>query len=217
MDIWLWTITTILILFGLFGMPSPYGKIGKKVKKSYTWSRGLLTIVYDKYFIKESILESFEYFTEEFENFLISNYTPSFPNMYREIVLKTNFSPMETRYVDDFLDKVQQNYLRIKNTQKIRRKGIFRQTVRELEKLVEDVSKMAKSIETTVKDKKIKLEQEYVDRYRFSAKEFNNFLRYFRSFLDRTHCFHGVEIEHHKLLSLLVSEELPFTQEKVEK
>jgi hypothetical protein len=76
---------------------------------------------------------------------------------------------------------------------------------------------MAKNINAMVKDRNIKLEQEYVDRYKFSAREFNNFLRYFRSFLDKTHCYHGAEIEHNRLLDLLIPEELSFMQEKVEK
>ena len=70
---------------------------------------------------------------------------------------------------------------------------------------------MARNIKKIVKDEHIEpatLEDEYINRYKFSAREFNNFLRYFRSFLDKTHCYHGIEIEHHRLRQLLIPEEL---------
>jgi hypothetical protein len=70
---------------------------------------------------------------------------------------------------------------------------------------------MARDIKVTIKDKNIDtvtLGEEYIDRYRFSAREFNNFLRYIRSFLDKTNCSHGVEIEHNRLLQLLIPEDL---------
>jgi hypothetical protein len=70
---------------------------------------------------------------------------------------------------------------------------------------------MAQDIKSTIKDKNINpstLGEEYVNRYKFSAREFNNFLRYFRSFLDKTYCYHGIEIEQYQLLQLLVPEDV---------
>jgi hypothetical protein len=217
MDIWLLIITAIIILFGLFGVPSPYGKIGKKVKKGYAWSRGLATIVYNRFYVKGSLAESFFYFVEEFENFISSNYIYSFLCMYRELIGKSTFTKMEEKAIGDENEKVEAIYYKIENIQKLKRKKVFAQTVREFKNLVVEISKMAKNINSMVKDRNIKLEQEYIDRYKFSAREFNNFLRYFRSFLDKTHCYHGVEIEHNRLLYLLIPEELPLIQEKVEK
>jgi hypothetical protein len=124
---------------------------------------------------------------------------------------------MEEKSIGDENEKVQTIYFKIKNIQKLKRKKVFAQTVREFRELVVEISKMARNINITVKDRNIKLEQEYVDRYKFSAREFNNFLRYFRSFLDKTHCYHGVEIEHYRLLDLLIPEELSLIQQKVEK
>lgn len=224
MDIWEWTLITIFALFGLFGLPYPYGKIGKKVKKGYTWSRGLATIVYDRLYVKSSIVENFFYFVEEFENFIMLNYIPSFPHMYHKLVGKSTFTSLEARYIDEQNEKVNAKYLEIKNVKKVERKGIFAQTVREFRDLVEDVSKMAQNIKSTMRDKNIgqpsvaldrsSLAQEntnwveYFNRYKFSASEFNNFLRYFRSFLDKTSCSHGVEIEQNRLMQLLVPEDL---------
>lgn len=215
MDIWGWIITTILILFGLFVVPYPYGKIGKKVKKGYTWSRGLSKIIYDTIFIKGSILESFVYFIEEFENFVIIAYTPSFPSMYKDLVGKTEFTEMEQKHINDENERVQASYFKIRNAQKLKRKGIFKQAMRDFKELVVDISKMARSIETIIKDKSIDpstLKQGYIDRFKFSAREFNNFLRYFRSFLDKTYCYHEVEIEHNRLRQLLVPEELVYIE-----
>ena len=220
MDIWLWVISTIIILIGLFGVPYPYGKIGKKVKKGYTWSRPILNAIWYKFYVKGDLVESFFYFVEEFENFIISNYTPSFPHMYRELIGKATFSKMEEKYIDDENEKVQSIYFKIKNIQKLKRKQVFAQTVREFKELVVKVSKMAQNIKSTIKDKNINpstLGEEYVNRYKFSAREFNNFLRYFRSFLDKTNCSHGVEIEHNRLLDLLIPEELSLMQEEVVK
>jgi hypothetical protein len=217
MDIWEWVVVTIVTIFGLLGLPYPYGNIGKKAKKGKTWARPILSMIYYKFYVKGDLVESFFYFVEEFENFIISNYTPSFPHMYQELVGKSTFTKMEEKSIGDENEKVQAIYFRIKNIQKLERKKVFAQTVREFKELVIEISKMAKNINAMVKDRNIKLEQEYVDRYKFSAREFNNFLRYFRSFLDKTYCYHGVEIEHNRLLDLLIPEELSFMQEKVEK
>jgi hypothetical protein len=137
--------------------------------------------------------------------------------MYRELIGKSTFTKMEEKAIGDENEKVEAIYYKIENIQKLKRKKVFAQTVREFKNLVVEISKMAKNINSMVKDRNIKLEQEYIDRYKFSAREFNNFLRYFRSFLDKTHCYHGVEIEHNRLLYLLIPEELPLIQEKVEK
>lgn len=211
MDIWLWIITTIVILLGLFELPYPYGKIGKKVKKGYTWSRGLATIVYGRFFIKANVVESFFRFVEEFENFIMSDNTLTFPHMYRELIGKATFSKMEEKHIDDENERVQAVYFRIRNVQKLERKKVFAQTVREFRELVEEISKMAHNIKSIMRDKSIdssNLGEEYINRYKFSAKEFNNFLRYFRSFLDKTNCSHGIEIEQYRLMQLLVPEDI---------
>lgn len=209
MDIWQWLLLmTIAILFGLFGMPSPYGKIGKKLKKGYSWSRGLLTIIYDKFYVKGNTLESFVYYIEEFKNFVDVGYTPSFPHMYSELIGKLKFSKMEEKHIHKEIERIEASYTKIKNVQKLRRKKIFKQTVKDFKKLVIEASKMARNIKTIIKEKEIKrsLEQEYINRYRFSAREFDNFLRYFRSFLDKTYCYHAVEIEQYRLMHLLIPE-----------
>jgi len=211
-----WIITTILILFGLFGVPYPYGKIGKKLKKGYTWSRGLLSIIYDRFYVKGNVLEPFVYFIEEFENFVSSGYTPSFPHMYSELIGKLKFSKMEEKHIHKEIERIEASYTKIKNVQKLRRKRIFKQTVKDFKKLVIETSKMARNIKTIIKEKEIKhsLEQEYINRYRFSAGEFDNFLRYFRIFLDKTYCYHAVEIEQYRLMQLLIPVELGY-EEKV--
>jgi hypothetical protein len=222
MDIWEWIIISIITLFTLFGLPYPYAKIGKKVKKGYTWSRGLATIVYDRFYTKPSIVENFFYFVEEFENFIMPNYTPSFPHMYRELVGKATFTNIEERYIDEQNEKVNKKYLEIKNVEKVERKRVFARTVREFKDLVIDVSKIAQTIKSTIRDQNLGQPSvvqtsfarestnwiEYARRYKFSANEFNNFLRYFRSFLDKTSCSHGVEIEQNRLMQLLVPEDL---------
>jgi hypothetical protein len=217
MDIWEWVIVTIVAIFGLLGLPYPYGNIGKKAKKGKTWARPILSAIYYRVYIKGSLAEHFFYFVEEFENLIISNYTPSFPHMYWELIGKSTFTEMEKESILTFINEVQASYLKIKNVQNLKRKKVFEQTVREFKELVVEISRMARNINKMVKDRSIKLEQEYIDRYKFSAREFNNFLRYFRSFLDRTHCYHGVEIEHYRLLDLLIPEELFQVKEKVEK
>jgi hypothetical protein len=208
MDIWEWVVVTIVTIFTLIGLPYPFADIGKKVKKGKTWARPILSMIYYKFYVKGDLVESFFYFVEEFENFIMPNYTPSFPHMYRELVGKSTFTRMEEKSIDDENEKVQENYFKITRIQKLKRKKIFEQTVREFKNLVVEISKMARDINAMVKDRNMRLEQEYVDRYRFSAREFNNFLRYFRSFLDKTYCYHGVEIEHNRLLDLLILEEL---------
>lgn len=204
-------LTILTILFAVLNVPYPSKKIGKKVKKAYTWTRGLYNVITDKIFIKGDVQESFVYFIEEFENFVEGGYTPSFTHMYRELIGKSKFSKMEEKHIHDENERVQASYLRIKNIQKLRAKKIFKQTIKEFKELVVEISKIARNIKTIVKDKKINsptLAEEYIDRYKFSAREFNNFLRYFRSFLDKTYCYHGVEIEQYQLMQLLVSEEL---------
>jgi len=211
MDIWLWLIIALFTLLAVLNVPFPSGKIGKKVKKGYTWSRGLYNIINNKLFTKGNVVESFVYFIEEFEYFTISNYAPSFPHMYRELIGKSKFSKMEEKHIDDEIERVQASYFKIKNIQKLKRKKVFKQTIREFRELVVDISKMARNIKEIIKDENLDpstLAEEYIDRYKFSAREFNNFLRYLRSFLDKTYCYHGYEIEHHRLMQLLVSEEL---------
>lgn len=220
MDIWQWIITTVLtiltILFAGLSLPYPSKKIGKKIKKGYSWTRGLYNIITDKFFIKGDVQESFVYFIEEFEYFVMSNYTPSFPHMYGELIGKSKFSKMEEKHIHKEIERVQASYFNIKNVQKLRRKRIFEQTIREFKELVTEISKMARNIKTIIKDKNIlrsTINQEYVDRYKFSAREFNNFLRYFRSFLDKTYCYHEVEIKQYRLMQLLIPEEIEFLKE----
>jgi len=219
MDILEWVIVSLILLFGL-AMPYPSGSIGKKTKKGITWARPILSIIYYRFYVKGELAESFFDHVEEFQNFVDIGYTPAFPSMYRELLEKSQFSQIERKHIDKETGRIQETYLRIKRVQKLKRKNVFKQTVRDFKELIEDVSKMARNIGETIRTKFILLNtlgQTYVDNYRFSAREFNNFLRYFRRFLDKTYCSHGVEIEHFKLLDLLVPEELPFMQEKVKK
>lgn len=218
MDIWLWIIAIILVVFGLFSVPLPYIQIGKKVKKSYKWTRGFIGVLREKMFINDNVVEHFNYFIEEFQNFVRSDYKPSFTSLYAEIRNKAKLSKMEEKHIQDEIERRKAEYYELKLTRKLNRRKIFRQTVSKFAFLVIDTSKMARSIATTIKEKNLDLrtlEEKFVNQYRFTAKEFNNYLRYFRSFLDRTHCYHGVEIEHYKLLDLLIPEELSLIQEKV--
>jgi hypothetical protein len=219
MDIWELIIVAITALFVLFGLPSPSGKIGKKVQKGYVWSRGLATIIYDKLYVKTNIVESFFWYVEELENFIMPNYSPSFSHMYLELLAKAPFAQKENRYMNDKNDKIQATYSKIKNVKKIERKGVFAQTVSEFKDLVIEISKMAQDIKSTMKDKNLGQSsvaldkgnadwKEYNDRYKFSATEFNNFLRDFRRFLDKTNCSHGIEISQYQLMQLLVPEDI---------
>jgi hypothetical protein len=138
MDIWL-LILTILIILGL--APYPYGNIGKKAKKGKTWARPFFSVIYYKFYVKGDLAESFFYFVEEFENFVISNSTLSLSHMYCELVGKSTFSKKEEKYIYDENERVQRIYFKIKNVQKLRRKKVFAQTVKDLRELVVETSK----------------------------------------------------------------------------
>jgi hypothetical protein len=211
MDVGTGIIATVLILIVFFGLPIyPYGKIGKKIKKGYTWSSPIINLIYYRYYIKSSLAESFFYYVEEFENF-VSIGTLAFPNMYRELLEKTQFSQIEKKGIDKETEEMQTTYWRIQRVPKLKRKKVFKQTVKDFKEFVEDTSKMARMIREVINTKNISLSTlgpEFISNYEFSAKEFNNFLRYFRRFLDKTNCQHGVEIEQYRLMQLFIPERL---------
>jgi len=209
MDIISIILTAFLTLFVFFGLPLPYIQIGKKVKKSYKWTIGLVGVLKEKLSVNDNVVEHFNCDIEEFENFVMSGYTPSFTSMYAEVRNKAKLSKMEEKHISDEIARVEGDYYDIKLIKKLNRKKIFRQTVRKFLNLVIDTSKMGKSIIAVIKEKNLDLHtlgDEFLNRYNFTAKEFNYYLRHFRSFLYRTHCYHNVEIEHFRLIDLLIPE-----------
>lgn len=211
-------ILGFVVLLGLlFGIPIPYIGIGKKMKKGYKWTIGIVGVLREKLFINDNVVEHFNFFVEEFENFVLSGYEPSFTKMYAETrdKARAKLSEMEYEHISNEIDKVERGYREIQAVKNLNRKRTFRQTVKKLNNLVVDVSKMAKSIIAVIKDQNLDLETlgaNFSRNYNFETKEFNNYLRYFRSFLDRTHCYHDVEIEHYRLLDLLVPETIQVTK-----
>lgn len=69
-------------------------------------------IIYNKFFIKGNVVESFVYFIEEFEHFVVSGYTPSFSSLYRDLIGKSKFSKMEEKHIHKEIEGVKQNISR---------------------------------------------------------------------------------------------------------
>ena len=221
-------ILTIAILilgflgfFALLGIPIPYGVIGKKTKKGLKLTKGVMDIVVEKFFVSNDVVEHFNYYIEEFENFTRSDSIHSFPSLYAEITSRAKLSDMERKHVSNETERVDKEYTEIESVEKLNKKKIFKETVKKFHNLVVRISKMAKSIEMVIKKETldygpaIEAKEAFAKRYNFTAKEFNIYLRHFRSFLDRTYCYHNVEIKHNRLRNLLVPEEISFQEKRV--
>ena len=220
MDI-LFLILGFFVLYGaLFGIPLPYIKIGKKIKKSSKWTMGLIGYLREKLFVNDNVIEHFTWLIEEFDNFVSISYTPSFTSMYSKLSSKAKLSKMEKTHISREIESLERRFQAVKNAEGVNRKKVFKEAVKDFKKLVVDTSKMARDVIELVEKRTegSKLPEEILNRYKFTASEFNLYIRRFRNFLDRTHCYHNIEIEHHRLRNLLLPEELPFRySRKVEK
>ena len=202
------------LLYGtIFAFPLPYIKIGKKIKKTSKYTMGIVGYIREKLYVSDDVVERFTWFMEEFDNFVSISYNPSFTNLYNEVSSKVKLSRIEKKHISGEINNLERRFLEVKETDRLNRKATFREAIKNFKKLVVDTSKMVKDITKIVKERPetTKLPKDFFERYKFTASEFNLYIRRFRVFLDRTHCYHDTEIEHHSLLRiLLVPEELPF-------
>jgi hypothetical protein len=118
---------------------------------------------------------------------------------------------MEEKHISDEIAKAERRYREIQATKRLNRKKVFKQTVRKFRDLVIDTANMGKNVVLLIKERNLDpqtIGADFSTRYNFAAKEFNIYVRHFRSFLDRTSCYHNLEIGHYQLLDLLLPEEL---------
>lgn len=204
----------------LVGVPLPYIGIGKKIKKGWKLTYGIISFAKEKIFVNDDTVEHFTWFIEEFENYVQSNSTLSFLYMYWEVRNKTKLSKLESEHISDETKNIQERYNRIRDAEKLNRKKNFRENVKEFQKLVKDLAKMVKRMLEIINEKKLRSSELSVDflfYYNFSATQFNHYLASFRNFLDRTYCFHSIEIEPYRLMQLLIPEEIELPEEKIER
>lgn len=207
-----------LILFGLgffvlygifFGIPLSYIKIGKTIKKSSKYAMGIIGYLREKLFVNENVVERFTWFIEEFDNFILRGYSPSFTHMYSELSQKLR-SKREREHILREIETIEREYRKIRDAEGLNRKGTFQEIVKRLKVVIEHTSEMAKDVVKLVEERTSDSEvsEELINNYRFTAREFNIFIRSFRNFLDRTHCYHNIEIKHYRLMNLLIPEEM---------
>ncbi len=206
----------VILLLLLFNVPLGYVQIGKKVKKGTKLTYGIISFVKERLFVSDDVVERFNWFIEELDHYVNYSYTTSLTSMWREIRGKTKLTKMESKYLSDKVQNLSDRYLLIQQTGKLGRKKIFRETVKKFKELVVDVSRMARGISRAVDEKTFdpsRLKEDFQNRYGFGARQFNIYLVSFRRYLDRTFCFHNIEIEYHRLRQLLISEEIEFPKE----
>lgn len=216
MDIVTIVISIMILIFMLVGVPLPYIGIGKKIKKGWKLTYGIISFAKERLFVNDEIVERFTWFLEEFENYVDPAYTPSFASMYMEVQDKAKLSKIESEHVSEEIRNVQDKYHNIQDTKNLCRKGIFRDSMKDFKKLVIDVTKMVRRMLEMINENKLlssELRKDFLARYKFTATQFNDYLASFRRFLDRTYCFHSIEIKHNRLMRLLIPEEIEFPKE----
>lgn len=146
---------------------------------------------------------------EGLENFILRGYSPSFTHMYSELGQKLK-SKREKEHIEREIQNIEREYRKIRDAEGLNRKETFQEMVKHFKRVIEHATEIAKDVVKLVEEKTSdsKLSEELINNYKFTAREFNVFIRSFRNFLDRTHCYHNIEIEHYRLMNLLIPEEM---------
>jgi len=190
-----------ILLFIILGVPLPYIQIGKKTKKGYKYTIGIVGFLKKKIFVDDDVVERFNWYIEEFENFISGGNVLSFASICNKVLPKIKLTETEKKYILEELIKMEESFYNIERRRKLNRRDVFKDTVKEFISLIRNTSKIIKEqIKLVQERKQTKIEKELLELYSFSAKQYNDYLRHLRVFLDRTSCYHNIKITHYDLM-----------------